>query len=150
MIADCLALVAAVCLHSSSKVELMRSASGSSAVIQLDSLRVISTFSSDDVQMADASAMSRVCSGKQCFWYSKHCAFEGNLYRCMLYYSLSKGGELKSIEIFADDEASLLAAASSFSLSFDAKDSFNIVNLSENREDFSPPACLKRAGCRSL
>ena len=151
MLPECLALVAAICLNQSAKVEVISDSIWSGARIEVDGAEIISVIRSDSGLFPDRRRMSRYCSGSTCVYYHAYCTGEGQRYLCKIFYNQPGDGFSRMLEIRVADQSSMTSLLERLHLAVPgAQHLISLAAFRERSHDSSSPWCRPRedSGCR--
>lgn len=151
MSAECLALVAAVCLNQSSRAEIVANSLWTGARIEVDGATIMSTIRADASPFPDRRLMPQYCLGRDCVHYHMFCESTANRYMCRISYFERGNGFRRRLEIVADNEVRMASLFSTLRIA--ALPSQTLVPLAAFRIRSStsfPPYCRPREdrGCR--
>ena len=104
---QCLAVVAAICIHNSAVIEVVANASWSGARIAIRSTRITSVISSDVMIFPDRRRMNSYCHGSICIYYHMYCSMLPSGYTCRLTYTLPDMTFSRSAEIVSPTRAEM-------------------------------------------
>ena len=111
---DCLLIVANLCLHNVTSVEMHESSVMARALVRGQGFEANVILRSDNIRTPDWSKMNQACAEDVCVAYVKFCSHSGGEYSCS--YHFSQPGEIQNtvVEIVAKDPRTMHEAESSF------------------------------------
>lgn len=151
MLAECLALVAAICLDESARVEVISDAFWVGARIEVDGAEITSVIRTDAGLFPDRRRIPRYCAASTCIYYHAYCAQEGERYFCRISYFYGRNLIDRALEIYAQDQSTMTGLLGRLRLAVPG--ATRLLPLSVFRERSATPStpwCRPREdrGCR--
>ena len=145
---ECLVLIANLCLHSVTSIEMRDTGLGASAVVHGRGFEADIVLRSDNFSTPDWSRMNEACAEGICIAYFKHCAANEGAVVCE--YHFSQPGEMQNtvVTIISNSRSELQMAETKIGALMRSGWALKEVPLStftSESEGSTPPYCKRKA-----